>query len=151
MRKIIKITEGDLHNVIRESVNRIIKEGDRHRDGYWKERWVKQKEAKAAQTPEELPKKTKPKKKDRHRPGYYHDYNKAHPERLNRGFTKGYNNGCLSDGPKVRDNIGKEIFPGIYINGYDELGRPITNSPLSDMLRNKEMEWHDDDWCENDD
>ena len=26
----------------------------------------------------------KGKKKDRHRPGYYHDYNIAHPERLER-------------------------------------------------------------------
>ena len=28
--------------------------------------------------------KKKGKKKDRHRPGYYHDYNIAHPERLER-------------------------------------------------------------------
>ena len=40
-----------------------------------------------------------------------------------------------------------EIY-GIRIIGYDELGRPITNNPFGDMLRNKEMEWHDDDWCE---
>lgn len=86
--------------------------------------------------------------KDRHRKGYYHDYNQAHPERLNRGFTKGYNNGNVSDGVKEKKRTWLNKTLGIYIIGYDELGRPITNNPLGDMLRNKEMEWHDDDWCE---
>ena len=80
--------------------------------------------------------------------GYYHDYNQAHPERLNRGFTKGYNNGNVSDGVKEKKRIYLNKALGIYIIGYDELGRPITNSHFSDILRNKEMEWHDDDWCE---
>ena len=88
----------------------------------------------------------KTKKKDRHRPGYYAEYNKKHPERLNRGYTKGYVNGNVSDGPIIKQR--PEIFPGVYLLGYDELGRPITNDPLGDLLRNKEMEWHDDDWCE---
>ena len=90
----------------------------------------------------EAKKKKNAKKKDRR--AYYREYNKKHPERLDRGFTKGYVNGNVSDGA-----INKTV--GIYamkILGYDELGRPITNYPFSDMLRNKEMEWHDDDWCE---
>ena len=87
-------------------------------------------------------KKSKAKKKDRR--AYYREYNKKHPERLNRGFTKGYVNGNVSDGAI---NTTGEIY-GMRILGYDEIGRPITNCPLSDLLRNKEMEWHDDDWCE---
>ena len=84
----------------------------------------------------------------RKRSGYFKNYNKEHPERLDRGFTKGYNNGNVSDGKKVEKRVWLNEALGIYIIGYDEIGRPITNSPLSDMLRNKEMEWHDDDWCE---
>ena len=30
------------------------------------------------------------------RRAYYREYNKKHPERLNRGYTKGYVNGSLS-------------------------------------------------------
>ena len=54
----------------------------------------------------------------------------------------------MSDGvkEKKRNYLNKAL--GIYIIGYDELGRPITNSHFSDILRNKEMEWHDDDWEE---
>ena len=80
-------------------------------------------------------------KKDRR--AYYREYNKKHPERLNRGYTKGCVNGNASEG----EIYGFDAF-GIRILGYDELGRPITNDPFGDMLRNKEMEWHDDDWCE---
>lgn len=70
-------------------------------------------------------------KKDRHRKGYYREYNKKHPERLNRGFTKGYVNGNVSDGL-----IGSR--------------RGMT---LDDYLVAKEIQWHDDDWyeCINDD
>lgn len=82
-------------------------------------------------------------KKDRR--AYYREYNKKHPERLNRGYTKGYVNGNVSDGLK-RQWLNETL--GIYIIGYDEMGRPITNNPFGDMLRNKEMEWHDDDWEE---
>ena len=89
----------------------------------------------------ETKKKAKAKKKDRR--AYYREYNKKHPERLNRGFTKGCVNGNASEG----DIYGFDAF-GIRILGYDELGRPVTNDPFGDMLRNKEMEWHDDDWCE---
>ena len=127
---------------------------DMHRKGYWKERWVKQKAAKQTEAEKDADVLQNPKKqaakpqKDRHRKGYYHDYNQAHPERLDRGFTKGYNNGNVSDGAKQEERqwLDKEL--GIYIIGYDELGRPITNNPFSDMIRNKEMEWHDDDWDE---
>lgn len=80
-------------------------------------------------------------KKDRR--AYYREYNKKHPERLNRGYTKGCVNGNTSEG----EIYGFDVF-GIRILGYDELGRPITNDPFGDMIRNKLMEWHDDDWCE---
>lgn len=151
----IRLTEQELTNIVRETIDSILSEEDRHRPGYWKERWAKQKAAKQAQAKADgenavsEPKKNPSKpKKDRHRKGYYHDYNQAHPERLNRGFTKRYNNGNVEDGPKEKKRNWLNKTLGIYIIGYDELGRPITNNPLGDMLRNKEMEWHDDDWCE---
>ena len=89
----------------------------------------------------ETNKKAKAKKKDRR--AYYREYNKKHLERLNRGYTKGCVNGNASEG----EIYGFDVF-GIHILGYDELGRPITNDPFGDMIRNKMMEWHDDDWCE---
>ena len=89
----------------------------------------------------ETNKKAKAKKKDRR--AYYREYNKKHPERLNRGYTKGCVNGNASEG----EIYGFDVF-GIRILGYDELGRPITNDPFGDMIRNKMMEWHDDDWDE---
>lgn len=141
---------------------------DRHREGYYKEyaertgkkdrhsadyykkyRERKKLEKETSSTDvssstsnTEAKKKSKAKKKDRR--AYYREYNKKHPDRLDRGFTKGYVNGNVSDGAI---NHTDKIY-GMKILGYDELGRPITNYPLSDMLRNKEMEWHDDDWCE---
>ena len=165
-KKLIKLTEADLHGIVKESVDKVLKEADRHRpdyfkdkpdrhrEGYWKERWAKQKAAKQAESEKAADTSKKPQKqvskfqKDRHRKGYYHDYNQAHAERLDRGFTKGYNNGNVSDGLKQKKRQWLDKALGIYIVGYDELGRPITNHPLSDLLRNKEMEWHDDDWCE---
>ena len=128
---------------------------DRHSADYYKkyrERKKLEKEAEASSSVDssvnsssvsntETKKKSKAKKKDRR--AYYREYNKKHPERLNRGFTKGCVNGNASEG----DIYGFDAF-GIRILGYDELGRPITNDPFGDMLRNKEMEWHDDDWCE---
>ena len=149
-----KLAESYIDKVVKESVRKTLKEADRHREGYWKERWQKQKATKQAEAEKNAGAPAKPQKqaskpkKDRHRKGYYHEYNQAHPERLNRGFTKGYKNGNVNDGPKVKKRVW--LDPDTYIIGYDELGRPITNHPLSDMLRNKEMEWHDDDWCEND-
>ena len=92
----------------------------------------------------ETNKKAKTKKKDRR--AYYREYNKKHPERLNRGYTKRCVNGNASEG----EIYGFDVF-GICILGYDELGRPITNDPFGDMIRNKMMEWHDDDWCEESD
>ena len=89
----------------------------------------------------ETKKKAKAKKKNRR--AYYREYNKKHPERLNRGYTKRCVNGNASEG----EINGFDVF-GICILGYDELGRPITNDPFGDMIRNKMMEWHDDDWCE---
>ena len=123
---------------------------DRHSADYYKkyrERKKLEKEAEASSSVDsssvsntETKKKAKPKKDRR---AYYREYNKKHPERLNRGYTKGYVNGNVSEG----EIYGFDAF-GIRILGYDELGRPITNDPFGDMLRNKEMEWHDDDWCE---
>ena len=83
------------------------------------------------------------KKGDRHKKGYYHKYNKEHPERLNRGFTKGYVNGNVSEGAKTKKN--NNIW-------YDALGRPHSNDffnpTLTDMIHEKCAIWHDDDWCE---
>lgn len=118
---------------------------DRHRPGYYDEYRKKKKEA---EKPDELhnPEHMKKKKKksgDRHKPGYYHKYNQEHPERLERGFTKGYIDGKVSNGPKLK------------VNGniwFDKLGRPHSYDPynptLSDLLDAKEQEWHDDDWEE---
>jgi len=70
---------------------------------------------------------------DRHRKHYYRDYNKAHPERLNRGFTKGYIDGCVDNGL-----IEREL-------SYDPFLDPRSFSELIDA---HEAIWHDDDWCE---
>ena len=127
---------------------------DRHSADYYKkyrERKKLEKEAEASSSVDssvnslsvsntETKKKAKPKKDRR---AYHREYNKKHPERLNRGFTKGCVNGNASEG----EINGFDVF-GICILGYDELGRPITNDPFGDMIRNKMMEWHDDDWCE---
>lgn len=115
MKKIVRLTEADLQNMVREAVDKVV-------------------EAKNQLKP----------KKDRHRKGYYKEYNKKHPERLNRGFTKGYNNGNVSDGVKPKSN------GNIW---YDQLGRPHSrdffNPTLTDVLDYKcNSEWHDDDWCE---
>ena len=153
----------NIDKIISESINKVISEADRHREGYfkgkpdrhregyWKERWAKQKAAKEAEkqgTPSKPKSKASKPQKDRHRKGYYHDYNQAHPERLDRGFTKGYNNGNVSDGVKEKKRKWLNKTLGIYIIGYDEFGMPITNNPFGDMIRNKETEWHDDDWEE---
>ena len=128
---------------------------DRHSADYYKkyrERKKLEKEAEASSSADsstdsstisntETKKKAKVKKKDRR--AYYREYNKKHPERLNRGYTKGCVNGNASEG----EIYGFDVF-GIHILGYDELGRPITNDPFGDIIRNKMMEWHDDDWCE---
>ena len=116
-KKLIRLNESDLHRIVKESVNRVLTEADRHREGYWKERWAKQKAAKQAEAEKNANAPTKPQKKatkpqkDRHRKGYYHDYNQAHPERLNRGFTKGYNNGNVDDGvkEKKRERLNKKL------------------------------------------
>lgn len=157
------MTENRLDEIIKKSVNEALKrkdrhrpdyfkdKPDRHREGYWKERWAKQKAEKQnkEQNASSVKQKNSSKpKKDRHRKGYYHDYNQTHPERLNRGFTKGYNNGNVNDGVKQKKRQWLNKTLGIYIIGYDEMGRPITNNPFGDMLRNKETEWHDDNWCE---
>lgn len=78
------------------------------------------------------------------RKSYYHKYNKEHPQRLERGFTKGYINGNVSNGIKEKQN------GNIY---YDSLGRPHSrdfyNPTMTDMIDYKlHCEWHDDDWCE---
>ena len=35
-KKIIRLTEQDLHRIVKESVNRVLKEADRHRPDYFK-------------------------------------------------------------------------------------------------------------------
>ena len=142
--------------IIRNTPSALVKK-DRHSADYYKkyrERKKLEKEATSSSTDvssassssdtssisnTETEKKAKSKKKDRR--AYYREYNRKHPERLNRGFIKWYVNGNVSDGA-----INQSY--GIRVLGYDELGRPITNDPFGDILRNKEMEWHDDDWCE---
>lgn len=119
---------------------------DRHE--YWKERWAKQKAEK--ETSESVKPKSKSRKKDRHRKGYHHDYNKAHPERLERGFTKGYVNGNVSEGPVEK----QPSYPGgclqVLGDGYyiDRMGWKRHLDPLTDALLHKEQQWHDEDWDE---
>lgn len=83
------------------------------------------------------------KKGDRHSKGYYTNYNNEHPERLDRGFTKGYNNGNVSDGPECKRKGG-------YV--YDNLGRAYSLDPwnptMTQMLNERLSMWHDDDWQE---
>ena len=148
--------DNNLDNAIKQAVRESLNEvKDRHREGYWKERWAKQKaeKSKAEPSQETKPKKKASGKKDRHREGYYHDYNQAHPERLDRGFTKGYKNGNVSDGPeKKHKGHGRRTFSigpwgGYY---YDNLGWLRNVDTLTDHLLLKQQEWHDDDWVEND-
>ena len=95
------------------------KEMDRHRKGYYAE----------------YAKRTG--RKDRHRQGYYREYNAAHPERLERGYTKGYVNGNVSEG-----KIGAQPKQRTW---YDKMFNPT----LTDLIEWKcDVEWHDDDWCE---
>lgn len=128
---------------------------DRHE--YWKERWAKQKAEREETEQSDKPsvnrlirERRKAKKKDRHRKGYHHDYNQAHPERLERGFTKGYVNGNVSEGPVER----QPSYPGgclqVLGDGYyiDQMGWKRHLDPLTDALLHKEQLWHDDDWDE---
>ena len=39
MKKMIRLTESDLHRIVKQSVKRVLKEG--HTDGIWYERWEK--------------------------------------------------------------------------------------------------------------
>ena len=57
------------------------------------------------------------------RRAYYREYNKKHPERLNRGFTKGYRNGNVSDGPERR--VSKRTW-------YDRMFNPTFSELLYD-------------------
>jgi hypothetical protein len=83
------------------------------------------------------------KKGDRHKKGYYRKYNKAHPQRLERGFTKGYINGNVSEGKKPKQNGG-------YV--FDALGRAYSrdfyNPTMTQMINERLSMWHDDDWEE---
>lgn len=110
---------------------------DRHSADYYK----KYRERKKAEKQVSQPPTTKKVTKDRK--AYYRKYNQEHPERLNRGFTKGYVNGNVKEGVIV-----KQDFLGRIMYGYDEFGLPVTNDQFGDMLRFHEMIWHDDDWEE---
>lgn len=128
---------------------------DRHE--YWKERWAKQKAEREETEQSDKPsvnrlrrERRKAKKKDHHRKGYYHDYNAKHHERLERGFTKGYVNGNVSEGPVERqhnypDGCIQALGGGYYI---DRMGWKRHLDPITDALTVKEQEWHDDDWDE---
>ena len=82
------------------------------------------------------------KKGDRHKKGYYHKYNKENPHRLERGFTKGYINGNVSEGRKVKS--------GGYV--FDAIGRAYSldfyNPTMTQMINERLSMWHDDDWEE---
>ena len=82
------------------------------------------------------------KKGDRHKKGYYRKYNKENPHRLERGFTKGYINGNVSEGRKVKK--------GGYV--FDAIGRTYSldfyNPTMTQMLNERLSMWHDDDWEE---
>lgn len=159
MRKLI--SESELKQLMETAVGEVLKEIDRHKDGYYQEyaektgkkdrhkpgyyaAYRERKKAEQNAQPTEFPSieqpqtlaapKNKPKKR-RDRRDYYRKYNQEHPERLQRGYGKG----------------GKPIqYIGLdRILGYDEFGFPITTNPFGDMIRFHEAtSWHDDDWCE---
>lgn len=168
MSKKVYLTEEQLCRLVAKVTKMMLNETDRHRPGYWKERWKKEKESgnntdrheywKERWKKEKLdkkdsnvvPKQRKKTKKDRHRKGYYHDYNASHPERLERGYTKGYENGKLSDGPKKRNPNYPDGCVMVLDDGYyiDRMGWLRNIDPITDALTIKNQEWHDDDWCE---
>jgi ribosomal protein L37AE/L43A len=71
------------------------------------------------------------KKGDRHREGYYAEYNEKHPDRGH--YIK-----------QLKHNPGT-----LY---YDKLGRAYSrdfyNPTMTDMINWADSRWHDDDWCE---
>lgn len=71
------------------------------------------------------------KKGDRHREGYYAEYNEKHPDRGHYIKQLKYNTGNLY---------------------YDQLGRAYSrdfyNPTMTDMINWADSRWHDDDWCE---
>ena len=83
------------------------------------------------------------KKQKGKRTKYFREYNKRNPERLERGFTKGYVNGNVSEGKKVKKN-------GMYV--FDALGRAYSrdfyNPTMTQMINERLSMWHDDDWEE---
>ena len=124
-------------------------EGTTDRHDYWKKRWEEEKSKSSSDVKPKSKKKSKS-KKDRHRKGYYHDYNQAHPERLERGYTKGYVNGNVSKGlkkklPNYPDGCLEILEDGYYI---DNMGWKRHINPITDALLVKEQEWHDNDWDE---
>ena len=84
MKQIIKLTEADLHNIIKESVEILLNENDRHKPGYWAERWAKQKANGTTPSGDRHRPDYFKGRADRHKPGYYKKYNLQHPERLER-------------------------------------------------------------------
>ena len=75
------------------------------------------------------------------RRAYYREYNKKHPERLNRGYTKGYKNGNVRDGRIEEAKVKKRTW-------YDRMFKPTFSELLYDKVF---VEWHDDDWEESSD
>ena len=71
------------------------------------------------------------KKGDRHREGYYAEYNEKHPDRGHYIKQFKHNTGTLY---------------------YDQLGRAYSqdfyNPTMTDMINWADSRWHDDDWCE---
>ena len=138
-----KSLENELISSISKSLKTILNEEDRHRPGYYKEYWAKKKAEKEAKKENNQDVSSNQKKVKKDRREYYRKYNMAHPERLERGYTKGYKNGNYSEGPEVKSR--NDIY-------FDELGRARSKDPynptLTDLLDAKEKQWHDDDWYE---
>ena len=68
-------------------------------------------------------------KKDRR--AYYREYNKKHPERLNRGFTKGYVNGNVSDGP-IQKKSQRTWYDRMFNPTFSELLYDKATDPRGD-------------------
>ena len=134
-------------------------EGTTDRHDYWKKRWEEEKSKSISDIKPKSKKKSKS-KKDRHRKGYYHDYNQAHgtaffEQRFHSRHdfqqgNEGYVNGNVSEGPKKKlpnypDGCLEILEDGYYI---DNMGWKRHINPITDALLVKEQEWHDDDWDE---
>ena len=66
------------------------------------------------------------------RRAYYREYNKKHPERLNRGYTKGYKNGNVSDGPVTSKPRKRTWYDRMFNPTFSELLYDKATDPRGD-------------------